>query len=136
MRLKVQEAMAKKQAAPLSEAALQEQLQAKRQDAEERIALFNVALQYNPNDALAHYGKGNLLRELGELELAHAAFQAATEGNPNHTLAWLQRAECGYDLLNETDCRYSLQEGIRIASQRGDLQPLTKLQALQAKLGA
>ncbi|MFM7389306.1 MAG: tetratricopeptide repeat protein [Vampirovibrionales bacterium] len=134
MRVNIQKAMQAKAATPLSEAELEAQLKARRQDAEERIALFDVALQYNPNDALAHYGKGNLWKELGETAQALACFTLATVGNPNHTLAWLNRADCEFELLQYEACQASIEAGLAVASQRGDLQPLTKLQALQERL--
>jgi folate-binding protein YgfZ len=138
MRLKMAEVMAQKQAMQgdaeaharrLKEA---EEAHEKRQNQLlERVSLFNQALVFSPNDALAHYGKATALHELERYAEAANAYEQTVSLNPKQSKAYVGWAEC-LDALGHHDAlRNVVQAGIDVASQRGDLQPLARLKELQ-----
>jgi tetratricopeptide (TPR) repeat protein len=143
MGLKMAEAMAKKAAlqqiagatatasTPNTEA---EQLALHKQKLEEKITLFQHALQFAPTDALAHYGLGTTYLELHQLEAAARAFEQAVSFNPKHSQAYLQWAEALFSLQQFKAVADVLAKGIPVASARGDLQPLAQMKTLQEKV--
>jgi folate-binding protein YgfZ len=101
---------------------------------EEKIALFQHALQFAPTDALAHYGLGTTYLELHQLEAAASAFEQAVSLNPKHSQAYLHWAETLFSLQHFKAVAEVLAKGIPLSSSRGDLQPLAQMKNLQEKL--
>ncbi|MFN9691087.1 MAG: tetratricopeptide repeat protein [Vampirovibrionales bacterium] len=138
MRLKMAEVMAQKQAMQgdataearrLKEA--EEAHQKRQEQLVERVSLFDQALAFSPNDALAHYGKATALHELERYAEAANAYEQTVSLNPKQSKAYVGWAEC-LDALGHHDAlRNVVQAGIDVASQRGDLQPLARLKELQ-----
>jgi folate-binding protein YgfZ len=138
MRLKMAEVMAQKQAMQgdataearrLKEA--EEAHQKRQEQLVERVLLFDQALAFSPNDALAHYGKATALHELERYTEAANAYEQTVSLNPKQSKAYVGWAEC-LDALGHHDAlRNVVQAGIDVASQRGDLQPLARLKELQ-----
>lgn len=140
MGLKMAEAMAKKAAmqqqesAPIAEVSEADALANHQKKLEEKIALFQHALQFAPTDALAHYGLGTTYLELHQLEAAASAFEQAITFNPKHSQAYLQWAETLFALQHFQATAEVLASGIPVASTRGDLQPLAQMKTLQEKV--
>jgi cytochrome c-type biogenesis protein CcmH/NrfG len=101
---------------------------------EEKIALFQHALQFAPTDSLAYYGLGTTYLELHQLEAASAAFEKAVTLNPKHSQGYLQWAETLFALQQYQAVADVLTKGIPVASTRGDLQPLAQMKTLQEKI--
>jgi cytochrome c-type biogenesis protein CcmH/NrfG len=140
MGLKMAEAMAKKAAmqqqesAPIAEVSEADALSNHQKKLEEKIALFQHALQFAPTDALAHYGLGTTYLELHQLEAAASALEQAVTFNPKHSQAYLQWAETLFALQHFQATAEVLASGIPVASLRGDLQPLAQMKTLQEKV--
>lgn len=137
MRLKMAEVMAKKQAMQgdaeaearrLKEA--EEAHEKRHNQLVERVSLFDQALAFSPNDALAHYGKATALHELERYAEAVNAYEQTVSLNPKQSKAYVGWAECLDALGNLDALRNVVQAGIDVASQRGDLQPLARLKEL------
>jgi tetratricopeptide (TPR) repeat protein len=96
----------------------------------ERVSLFDQALAFSPNDALAHYGKATALHELERYAEAVNAYEQTVSLNPKQSKAYVGWAECLDALGNLDALRNVVQAGIDVASQRGDLQPLARLKEL------
>ncbi|MCS6266093.1 MAG: tetratricopeptide repeat protein [Vampirovibrio sp.] len=142
MGLKMSEAMAKKAAlqkttaAPATSVSVETEVEALAQHQkklEEKIALFQHALQFAPTDSLAYYGLGTTYLELHQLEAAAAAFEKAVTLNPKHSQGYLQWAETLFALQQYQAVADVLTKGIPVASTRGDLQPLAQMKTLQEK---
>ena len=141
MRLKMAEVMAQKQAmqgdATAEARRLKEVEEAhqKRQDQlVERVSLFEQALAFSPNDALAHYGKATALHELERYAEAASAYEQTVSLNPKQSKAYVGWAECLMALSRADALKQVVQAGIEVASQRGDLQPLARLKELAQTL--
>jgi tetratricopeptide (TPR) repeat protein len=141
MRLKMAEVMAQKQATALDEEAEAQRLKAEEDAREkrqnhlvERISLFEQALTYSPNDALAHYGKATALQELERYEEAVNAYEQTVSLNPKQSKAYVGWAECLLALSRADALKQVVQAGLEVASQRGDLQPLARLKELAQTL--
>ena len=138
MRLKMAEVMAQKQAMQGDATAearrlkeTEEAHQKRQEQLVERVLLFDQALAFSPNDALAHYGKATALHELERYAEAANAYEQTVSLNPKQSKAYVGWAEC-LDALGHHDAlRNVVQAGIDVASQRGDLQPLARLKELQ-----
>ena len=144
MGLKMAEAMAKKaalqqksaetQAIPVSVETEAEALANHKKKLEEKITLFQHALQFAPTDSLAYYGLGTTYLELHQLEAAATAFEQAVTLNPKHSQGYLQWAETLFALQQYQAVASVLANGIPVASTRGDLQPLAQMKTLQEKI--
>jgi folate-binding protein YgfZ len=103
-------------------------------ETKERMNMFSQVLEIDPEDLLANYGLGscyNLLKDYGQA-LAH--LQKAIAIKATHTLAYLELGKAHEGLGDKTNATASLQKGIEVASQKGDMTPLKEMQALLAQL--
>jgi tetratricopeptide (TPR) repeat protein len=130
MKLKFDEAMAAKKNNAVNEEEALKARQLRVAQLRERVELFKQALNFAPTDALAHYGMATALQELNEFNEAVAAYKTTIEHHPTHTQAYLGWAECLVALGDMNEAKTVASQGCQVASQRGDLQPLTKLQAI------
>ena len=133
MRLKMQEVMAQKKAMQSeeeTEAERQAQWVARRQQLQERIGLFQQALEFSPNDALAHYGLATAYHELEDFANAVDAYTKTIELNPKHSKAFVGWASCLHALGKHDALQSVVARGIEVASHKGDLQPLARLKEL------
>ncbi len=144
MRLKVEASLAAKglSAPPNKAEATAEEppllSEAQRQSLLERRALLQHALTFAPTDALAHFGLAGVAEALGEVEAAMSAYRQAIAGNTQHTQSYLALAKLLHGAWLTTplpalkeELTTVLENGMAVAAKRGDLQPLTQLQALQ-----
>ena len=148
MRLKVEASLAAKglsspsnRAETAAEEAPPTLSEAQRQSLLERRALLQHALTFAPTDALAHFGLAGVAEALGEVETAMAAYRQAIAGNAQHTQSYLALAKLLHGAWVATplpalkeELNAVLESGMAVAAKRGDLQPLTQLQALQQAL--
>ena len=87
-------------------------------------------MTFSPNDALALYGKAITLQELGRHEGAVKVYEQVVLVNPKHSKAYVGWAECLEALGHREALSGVLKQGIEVASQRGDLQPLARLKEM------
>jgi folate-binding protein YgfZ len=112
-------------------------LEAERQKKElalrERIAMFQEALKFNPEDPLGNFGLGSAHLELQEYAQAIEPFQKTLKSQPKHSVGYASLAKC-LDATGQTEqARTILEQGIEVAAAKGDLMPLKTMQAhLQA----
>jgi predicted O-linked N-acetylglucosamine transferase (SPINDLY family) len=71
--------------------ALAAEIAAKQGDPQRAIAWYEELLRLDPNHAVGHYKRGNLLRELNRLTEAVASYERATELDPAYAYAFCNR---------------------------------------------
>lgn len=114
------------------EAGLTVDLEAERRKKEEaaleRIAMFQEALKFNPEDPLGNFGLGSAYLELRRYEEAIEPFKKVIQAQPKHTVAYLSLAK-SYECSSKIDdARATYQKGIEVAAAKGDLMPLKEMQ--------
>lgn len=97
-------------------------------DGKRREEMFRQVLEIDPDDALAHFGLGELALERGRLDRAVEHLERAIEADPSHAAAVLAlgRALEGRDDLDRA--RDAYERGVEIAAKRGDLATAQKMQ--------
>jgi len=126
--------MAKIAAQARSEMQQEEDDRIRIEDIRHRMGMFREVLGIDNEDQLANYGLGNLHVEVGEHAEAVPLLEKAIALKPSHTVAYLALGTA-YEGLRDTEnaiATYKL--GITVASNRGDMQPLKKMQARLASL--
>ncbi|XVJ52187.1 MAG: tetratricopeptide repeat protein [Vampirovibrio sp.] len=134
MRLKMAERMAEKKAQVPANEVLPENVEAdlaRQNQLKERVSLFEKALEFSPQDALAHYGLATALQELESYAPAVHAYEKTLELNPKHSKAYVGLAECWFALGNKEALNHVILQGIEVASIKGDLQPLARLKEIR-----
>jgi folate-binding protein YgfZ len=143
MKRHMQQAMAKKAqvAASAKETELsQEEVLAKqaqeaqaalkrREQLQERAALFRHALQFNETDPLAHYGLATTLLDLAEPAQALPHLQRTVALQPKQSQAYLSLAQAYEQTGHPTLAIETLKQGLEVAAARGDKQPLQQMEA-------
>lgn len=105
----------------------------KEQALRERIAMFEEALKYNPEDPLGNFGLGSAYLELQQYSKAIEPFQKTLKAQPKHSVAYASLAKCLQASGQTEEARKILEQGIEVAAAKGDLMPLKTMQAhLQA----
>lgn len=95
---------------------------------QERLAMFQEALKYNPQDALGNFGLGSVLMELHRYEEAIAPFEKAIQAQPKHSAAYLSLGKALEGAKQPEQAKEIYQKGIEIAAAKGDLMPLKEMQ--------
>jgi Flp pilus assembly protein TadD len=88
---------------------------------QERLAMFQEALKYNPQDALGNFGLGSVLMELHRYEEAIAPFEKAIQAQPKHSAAYLSLGKALEGAKQPEQAKEIYQKGIEIAAAKGDL---------------
>jgi Fe-S cluster biosynthesis and repair protein YggX len=103
---------------------------------EERLQLFQNMADADPDNELAHFSLGKLRCEAGEFAEAEPSLRRALEINPQHSVAHslLGEALIGQDKKDEAIAL--LEEGVRLAHERGEFMPRDKMRSLLESLGA
>lgn len=134
IRLKMAERMAQKKAQVPANELLPENVEAdlaRQNQLKERVTLFEKALEFSPQDALAHYGLATALHGLEAYAPAVHAYEKTLELNPKHSKAYVGLAECWAALGNKEALNQVIRQGIEVASIKGDLQPLARLKEIR-----
>ncbi|HHO53865.1 MAG TPA: tetratricopeptide repeat protein [Deltaproteobacteria bacterium] len=114
----------------------QEQVAARRADAERKQQMFSMVLEIDPDDPIALYGLGNALSVLGEWERAEAHYAHACDVQGDNSALWLARGRALEALDRPGDAVEVYRNGMEIASRRGDLMPLKEMEQRVLLLGA
>lgn len=94
-----------------------------------RMDMFKQVLEIDEVDLLANSGMGNCLVTLEEFEQAIPYLRKAIEIKALHTVAYVDLAKAYVGMNNASDAETVLQQGIEVASKRGDMMPLKQMQA-------
>ncbi len=104
------------------------ELAARDADQRRREEMFRQVLEIDPDDALAHFGMGELAVERGRYKEAVAHLERAIESDSNHSAAILALG-LALEGLDETDLvRAHYERGVEVAAKMGDLSTAQKMQ--------
>ena len=103
---------------------------------DDKIAKLRSAAEANPNDELAHFSLGSAMLDAGDVREAAKSFQRVLAINSQNSKAYelLARGQ-----MRAGDTQYAIETlkvGHRIASKRGDMQPMNAMAAMLKELGA
>lgn len=105
-----------------------------KEEAVGRMEMFAQVLEIDDADLLANSGMGNCLVTLENYEKSVPYLRKAIEVKPLHTVAYVDLAKAYAGLNNTSEAEAILQQGIEVASKRGDMMPLKQMQAQLAEL--
>lgn len=100
----------------------------KEQAALERLAMFEEALKFNPEDPLGNFGLGSIYLELNRFTEAVAPFEKVIQVQPKHTVAYLSLGKAYEGIGQAEQAKTAYQKGIEVAAAKGDLMPLKEMQ--------
>jgi folate-binding protein YgfZ len=110
----------------------EEESKQNRQAVLDRMNMFKQVLGIDAEDLLANYGYGSCLVELQEFQNAVPYLQKAIAVKPMHTVAYVALAKAYEGLSNKKEMTSILEQGIEVASKKGDLVPLKEMQTMLA----
>lgn len=102
--------------------------EARRQDAERKLALFDEVLALDPGDPLALYGAGQALGVLDRHAEAEARLARARAAQPENSAVYLAHGRALEQLGRAAEAAEAYRAGATVASRRGDLQPLREME--------
>ncbi|WP_373533190.1 tetratricopeptide repeat protein [Vampirovibrio sp.] len=101
----------------------------KEQATQEKIAMFQEALKFSPEDPLGNFGLGSSFLELKHYEAAIEPFEKTLKAQPKHSVAYLMLSKSLEGAGQLDQAKATLQKGIEVAAAKGDLMPLKEMQA-------
>jgi tetratricopeptide (TPR) repeat protein len=104
--------------------------------AEDRMNMFRQVLAIDADDFLANAGLGSVYVDMEQYNEAIPYLEKALSIRPNHTVAYVALGEAFEKLNNIARAVETYKKGIAVASQRGDGEPMKKMQIRLLKLGA
>jgi len=87
---------------------------------DEALKAHDKAIEINPHDWSAWYGKGNSLKELGNYDEALKAYDKAIEINPQNTDAWNNKGDVLTKLNKSDEALKAFGKAIEINPQNTD----------------
>lgn len=108
--------------------------QQQRQEAEHRMGMFKQVLEIDPDDLLANHGMGSAFVELEDYESALPFLRKALEIKPSHTVAYVALGKALEALGDKDAALKTYEDGIAVASKRGDMTPMKEMQERVAAL--
>jgi|AGTN01.1.fsa_nt_gi folate-binding protein YgfZ len=108
--------------------------QESKEEAKQRMEMFRQVLAIDSEDLLANYGLGDCLIVLGDFAEASKYLKKAIDIKPTHSVAYLALGRAYEGLSDKESACRTYEKGIEIAAQRGDMEPLKKMQALKDNL--
>jgi len=103
---------------------------------QERIAQFRKMANDDPDNELGHYRLGQLLAEGGQHEEAVQSFRRTLELSPHFSKVYQLLGQSLLDLGRRDEAIQALQQGHRVADERGDRMPRDGMGQMLEKLGA
>jgi folate-binding protein YgfZ len=101
----------------------------KEQATREKIAMFQEALKFSPEDPLGNFGLASAFLELKQYKEAITPFEKTLKAQPKHSVAYLMLAKCLEGAGQPEKAKALLEKGIQVAAAKGDLMPLKEMQA-------
>jgi folate-binding protein YgfZ len=105
-----------------------EQEQKRHKDARRKRDMFGMVLEFDPVDPIALYGVGNAYATLGQWVEAEDALRRASKVQKNNSAVWLAYGKALEALDRTADAITTYQQGMEVASRRGDLMPLREME--------
>jgi folate-binding protein YgfZ len=105
-------------------------------DRRRREEMFRQVLEIDPDDALAHFGLGELAAERDRLDEAVGHLERALASDPGHAAAILALGAV-FERLEKPDRAHEIyNRGIEVAAKRGDTAAAAKMQTRLSALNA
>lgn len=104
-------------------------------DIETRIAQFENMVQSDPLNDMAHFSLAGAYSQAGRPADAAASYRRCIELNPGFSKAYQLAGAALVAIERAEEAGALLEEGHRIASERGDLMPKKAMAEMLAKLG-
>lgn len=105
------------------------QQQELRKQLNERMAMFREVLeQEDPDDQLANYGMGKAYFDLGQYNEAIPYLAKAIAVKKLYSVAYVQLGKCYEALGDKEQALAKYADGIKVATQKGDLMPLKEME--------
>jgi Fe-S cluster biosynthesis and repair protein YggX/predicted TPR repeat methyltransferase len=105
-------------------------------DTDARIEQFRKMANDDPNNEIGHFSLGRVLLEAGQDAEAAKAFQRCLALNPKIGKAYQLLAKAQLNTGHRDLAIQSLQQGVRIAHERGELMPRNEMIESLKELGA
>src|SRR5262245_39804293 len=102
---------------------------------QDRIAQFRKMANDDPDNELGHYRLGQLLIEAGQYDEAVKSFRRTLELSPMFSKVYQLLAACYLKQDQRAEAVKTLQEGFRVASERGDNMPRDEMARMLIDLG-
>src|SRR6266536_2773662 len=102
---------------------------------QERIAQFRKMANDDPDNELGHFRLGQLLMEDQQYEEAAKSFARALELNPEFSKVYQLLGGCLIKLDRRSEAASTLEQGFRVADERGDNIPRDEIAKLLTQLG-
>jgi len=99
-----------------------------RQEAMDRIRMFEEVIEIDPEDSLATFGMGMAYMQLGEHAKALPFLERATSTQKDYSVAFLNLGKCHEFLGKHEDAAKAYRSGIQAAGRKGDLMPLREME--------
>ncbi len=97
-------------------------------DQKRREEMFRQVLEIDPDDALAHFGMGELAVERGRFARAVDHLEKAIANDPQHSAAILALGSALEGLGDTERAHETYERGIEVAAKKGDLATANKMQ--------
>lgn len=99
-----------------------------RQEARDRIRMFEEVLEIDHEDALATFGMGMAHIQLGDHAKALPYLERAIHTQKDYSVAFLNLGKCHEFLGNREEAAKAYRLGIQTAGRKGDLMPLREME--------
>lgn len=112
----------------------EERLKQEQEDVERRYAMFKQVLELDPQDELANFGLADISFKRNDYETAIRLLHDVLEANSEYSVAYLLLGKCYEKIEDFEKARKVYDEGISMASKRGDLMPANEMQERLSKI--
>jgi tetratricopeptide (TPR) repeat protein len=101
-----------------------------RQKMLQRMEMFQKVLEIDENDDIALNGLAEIYKEQGQIKKAYELYEKVLIINPNLSVAYLNLAEINLAMSDKAKAKSILEQGIKVATHRGEMMPANKMQSL------
>jgi tetratricopeptide (TPR) repeat protein len=99
-----------------------------------RIDALRKFVEQSPNDPFPRYGLAMELKNLGQLDEAHATFDELERRHADYVPQYLMHANLLSQMTRKVDARACLERGIAAAQKKRDMHALGELQGALEQL--
>jgi folate-binding Fe-S cluster repair protein YgfZ/Flp pilus assembly protein TadD len=96
----------------------------------QRMEMFQKVLAIDENDDIALNGLAEIYKEQGQIKKALELYEKVLSVNPNLSVAYLHLAEIHLVMSEKIKAKSILEQGIKVATHRGEMMPANKMQSL------
>ena len=114
--------------------ALEEKAEQDRLEIERREGMFKQVLEIDPEDTLANYGMADVSFKRELWSDAEAYLQKVISADPKYSVAYLLLGKTQEKMNLIPEASSTLNTGIKIASNQGDLMPANEMQQILNRL--